>query len=77
MRKFRTEIKAISPIDGELKTFDGPVIQSISYDLAQQYCDNNGLGYCKVVGELVAVIPMKNGIADFYKSVDYQIPNLN
>jgi len=56
MRKFTTELRAIDPSDGEIKTWQGPDIDAISFADAQQYCINNGLGYLTVTGILVAVI---------------------
>jgi hypothetical protein len=52
---FITEIQAIDPETGDLKTWAGPKIKAISYADAEAYCQNNGLGYCKVVGKLVSV----------------------
>lgn len=74
MKQYLTEIKAISPIDGELKTYCGPEVPGISFSDAQAYCENNGLGYCKVIGELVAEIPCKPGTyePDFKNMVDHE-----
>ncbi len=52
MKKFTTEIRAIDPLDGELKLWQGPNVESLNWEAAELYCQNNGLGYCKVVGEL-------------------------
>jgi len=52
MDLFNTEIKAIDPNDGELKYWSGPHIKAISFSDAQRYCNENGLGYCKVIGLL-------------------------
>ena len=54
--KFTTELRAIDPLDGELKTWCGPYINAISFSDARQYCDNNGLGYLVVTGVLVAEV---------------------
>jgi len=79
MKLYVTEIKAISPLDGEIKTYGGPNVPGISFADAQEYCENNGLGYCKVYGELVAEIPCKEGTyePDFDNMVDYENVNLN
>lgn len=53
MQKYTTTIKAICPIDGKLKTYAGPHVPGISFATAQEYCNQNGLGYCKVDGILV------------------------
>lgn len=55
-----TEIRAIDPITGEMKTWGGPHVPGISFADAREYCRKN-LGYCKVIGELVAEIDAKTG----------------
>lgn len=77
MKTFLTEIRAIDPLDGELKTFGGPDIISLSPKLAENYLQLNGLGYCKVIGELVSTIPCKQGSyePDFSKKIDQE--NIN
>lgn len=79
MDLYTTTIKAISPIDGELKTYGGPNVPGISFADAQNYCENNGLSYCKVDGLLVAEIPCKEGTyePDWDKMVDYENKRLN
>lgn len=47
-----TEIQAIDPETGELKVYAGPKIQADNMHEAKEYCKNNGLGYCKVLGVL-------------------------
>ncbi len=59
MKTWLTEIRALDPSDGEIKTWAGPRIPAITFGFAEQYCQNNGLGYCKVIGEFVAEIPCK------------------
>lgn len=52
---FTTIIKAIDPRypeDEELKTWQGPNIEAISWTHAEQYLQENGLGYCEVNGIL-------------------------
>lgn len=73
MKWFVTEIKALHPITGEMKIWGGPNVQGISAEQAQQWCNEN-LGYCKVVGELIAEIPCKEGTyePDFKNMVDYE-----
>jgi len=48
-----TEIRAIDPMDNEIKIFSGPRIEAESLMEAEDYCLKNGLGYCKVIGRLV------------------------
>lgn len=78
MKKWVTEIQAIDPHTGRgLITWCGPEVPGLTLKHAEQYCQQNGLGYCKVIGELIAEIPCKEGSieADFSKKVDYE--NLN
>jgi len=79
MRLFATEIRAISPIHGDLRTYGGPNVPGINRETAQEFCENNGLGYCKVADELVAEIPCKEGTyePDFSRMIDYEKPQLN
>ncbi len=52
MKVFTTNIQAISPNDGKLKTYSGPYIFGTTKEEAQKYCEDNGLGYCKIEAEL-------------------------
>lgn len=45
-----TEIRAINPENGEMALWAGPNVEANSFEEATEYCNNNGLGYCKVVG---------------------------
>lgn len=73
MKTWCTEIKAIDPIDGQLKSYAGPNVNAPTWSLADDYCQTHGLGYCKVSGQLIAEIPCKPGTyeADFSKQIDY------
>lgn len=73
MNLYVTEIQAISPTDGILKTYCGPEVPGITTQDAQEYCEKNGLGYCKVIGLLIAEIPCKPGThePDWSKMTDY------
>lgn len=79
MNYYVTEIVAIDPCTNELKTWCGPHIPAISFTDAETYCQNNGLGYCKVTGQLIAEIGTKieNGyiVPDFNDVVDYNNDN--
>lgn len=77
MNLYVTEIKAVDYIDGMLKDYAGPNVYGISFTDAQDYCNNNGLGYCKVVGLLVAEIPFDNYTPEPSRVVDYEISRLN
>lgn len=56
-----TEVKAKSPIDGSMRRYLGPHVVGETLEDAQQYCEENELGYCWVIGELVMEIPCKEG----------------
>lgn len=79
MKTYATEIKAVCPKTGDLKTYGGPNVPGISVDTANDYCQNNGLGYCKVLAQLIEEIPCKPGTFDaaFDKSVNYDNINSN
>lgn len=74
MNMYTTLIKAISPIDGELKIYQGPNVPGISFNDAQNYCEMNGLGYCKIDGLLIAEINYSEDSRDI---TDYETKNLN
>jgi hypothetical protein len=71
MNTYITEIEAIDPTDGELKRWEGIKVESITPELAQQWCNTNGYGYCKVVGQLRFEIDQTN------KITNYEYPNKN
>lgn len=75
MKLWVTEIRAIDPNDGELKTWAGPHVPGITWRFAEEYCQNHGLGYCKVIGELVAEIEYKSNDpwADLGERTDYDV----
>jgi hypothetical protein len=79
MRMWVTEILAIDPATGEMKSWAGPNVPGINHDDAERYCQLNELGYCNVLGELVAEIPCKEGTnePDFGKMIDYERINNN
>lgn len=73
MKLWVTEIRAIDPLTGELKTYGGPNVPGINQADAERYCREN-LGMCKVLGELVAEIPCKPGgyEPDWDNIIDYE-----
>lgn len=79
MDLYVTEIKAESPLTGEIKTWCGPSVPGISFSDAQQHCEENGLGYCKVIGLLVMEVPCIEGThrPDWKNAVDYEPKRLN
>ncbi len=74
-----TEIQAIKPSTGELRIYCGPHVPGISLADAQQYCEQNGLGYCRVIGRLIGEIPCKAGTyePDYSKAINYEAELLN
>ena len=48
MAKFATTIRATDPITGEILTYSGPEVEAKTWSAAERYCQENGLGYCKV-----------------------------
>lgn len=74
MRMWVTEIQAIDPANGILKSWAGPHVSGINHEDAERYCQKNELGYCRVLGELIADIPCKEGTnePDMDKMVDYE-----
>jgi hypothetical protein len=70
MKKWITEIRALDPISGEMKTYGGDNVEAPTFQMAQNWCNENK-GYLKVIGELIAEIPCKKGTyeADFSKIV--------
>jgi hypothetical protein len=54
MKVWTTEIQAIGT-NGEIALYRGPNIEAETMELAEKYCQENGLGYCKVKGELIEI----------------------
>lgn len=74
MKYWTTTIKAIDPKDGQLKKYSGQTVLGISFQDAENYCQNNGLGYLTVEGELIAEIPCDENFNPIWnKSIDYDI----
>jgi hypothetical protein len=61
MRIWVTEIQAIDPNGGVMKSWAGPNLPGINHEDAVRYCQQNELGYCHVLGELMAEIPCNDG----------------
>jgi len=79
MNQYTTTIRAVCPYDGEIRTYSGPNVPGISFRDAQDYCQRNGLGYCRVNGLLISEIPCKPGTwePDWGGKVDWDLQNLN
>jgi hypothetical protein len=73
MKLWATELKALDSQTGEMKTWAGEHIKALTWKLAQQWCNENK-GYLKVIGELIAEIPCKEGTyeADFDQMIVYE-----
>lgn len=54
MKIWRTEIQAIDSVSGELRIFAGQYVSGFTLEHAQQYCNENGLSYCVVKGEVIS-----------------------
>lgn len=78
MKIWLTEFKAPDARTGVIKTWCGENVEAPTSDLAQEWCYKNR-GYLKVIGELVAEIPCKEGTyePDFNKMIDYENRQLN
>lgn len=78
MKRWTTRIDAI--VDDTMLPyhFCGPIIFAPSWELAQAYCDLNGLGYCKVDGELSEEVPCDDEFNPYWdKLIDYDLINMN
>jgi hypothetical protein len=78
MKLWCTEIKALCPHTGEMKTWGGDDVAAPTWELAQQWCNENK-GYLKVIGELIAEIPSdaETYEADFAGRVDWEVIQSN
>lgn len=74
MKTWGTTIYAKCAQTGDQKTFCGPNVKAPSRQLAFDYCQNNGLGYCHIQDEIVMEIPCKKGTyePDFDNAIDYE-----
>lgn len=79
MKTWVTSIYAKSPIDGEIKEYGGPNVPGINVKDAEKYCEENGLGYCKVIGELICEIPCHQNTytPNWDKMIDYSLLQMN
>lgn len=72
MKKWLTEIEALDGRTGEFKKWGGPNVPGLTAQDATEYCHDNGLGYCKVIGELIAEVDL-----DTSQITDYEQQQLN
>jgi hypothetical protein len=73
MKIWITQFRAPDARTGEVKTWCGENVEAPTWELAQQWCYENR-GHLKVIGELVAEIPCKEGTyqPDIDKMIDYE-----
>jgi len=78
MKLWVTEFRAVRISDGEIITYGGENVTALTYSMAQEWCDENK-PWLKVLGELVAEIPCKEGTyePDWSKMTDYENEQLN
>ncbi len=79
MNAYLTEATLVCPVTGDLKVYRGPNAFGISFEDAQDYCERNGFGYCKVIGKIVSEVPtLPDGLTpDWDSEIDFEIQNLN
>lgn len=79
MKTWYTEIKAIDPKDGIVKSWGGDNIKAISLKDAINILNSTGRGYMDVKGELICEIPCKENsfVPDFLNMIDYDKPQKN
>lgn len=61
MNKYVTEIQALCPKDGMIKQYAGPNVEANNALEAQEWLEENGFGYCKVLGRLISTINTPDG----------------
>lgn len=73
MKTWYTEIRALDPKDGKIKSYAGDNIKAISSCDARNILDYTGRGYMEVKGELICEIPCKENSfePDFLNMIDY------
>ena len=52
MMIYLTELTALDPYDGQIKTWAGPNVTAASEEEAKGILQGMGLGYCRVIGVL-------------------------
>jgi hypothetical protein len=67
MKKYVTQIQATETKTGQLKLYEGQLVNGISFQDAQEWCDNNA-PYLKVIGEYIGEVDEKGFFNDFEKT---------
>ena len=71
MNTYLTEIWALCPKDNVIKQYGGPNVPADTASEAQEWLDENELGYCKVIGKIVSTIETPDGF--FHYNVEEEI----
>lgn len=66
MNYYGTKITALDPITGEMKNWTGPNIPAYSWDSAEKYLQENGLGYCEIDGIVRAEVDEETGEEELF-----------
>jgi hypothetical protein len=53
---------AVNPDTGCIVEWSGPLVPGITFFDANDYCQNNGLGYCEVTGIYTGEVPFDENI---------------
>lgn len=72
MKTFCTEIQAIDPRSGELTSWCGPRVQALTWGLAEEYLQIQGLGYARIIGEYIQEQPFQGEKIENYDTQNYR-----
>lgn len=72
MKTFCTEIQAIDPRNGELISWSGPRVQALTWGLAEEYLQIQGLGYARIIGEFIQEQPFQGENTESYDTQNYR-----
>ena len=61
-KRYMTLIQAINPKTGKIDTFMGPNVIAYSKREANNFCQNNGLGYCVIGDEIIDEINISDNL---------------
>lgn len=53
IKRWTTQIEAKDPRDNSMKIWSGPLAYGRNTEEATEYLQDNGLGYCRVIGEFI------------------------
>lgn len=72
MKTFCTEIQAIDPRSGELTSWSGPRVQALTWGLAEEYLQIQGLGYARIIGEYIQEQPFQGEKIENHDTQNYR-----